>query len=308
MEFSLIFESIFIISIMIALGSVLSRTFPFNSDTRKLLVSLIVNIAMPSIILSSILNVEINRETFKMIAIVIVLSVTINLLGILIGWLFSKTFYRHSTKKREIALLSGLGNTGFIGIPLCAALIGPEGALFAAIFDAGVDITLWTIGVLIIQKNRNFSFQSLKELINVPTIAIVSGLFLAYFNIKPPIVFIELANQLANLAAPLAMFYIGVLVMNLNRKKTQDSGQEIWVPIVVKLIVLPACVALIVTYLNLKSDISQTILIQSMMPSLTLASILFAKHSADENMGAFTTVLSTIVALITIPLMLYLFL
>ncbi|MFK9094303.1 AEC family transporter [Bacillus salipaludis] len=79
----------------------------------------------------------------------------------MIGWAFALNFYRHSTKKREIALLSGLRNTGFIGIPLCAALIGPEGALFAAIFDAGVDITIWTVGVLIIQQNRRFTFQSL---------------------------------------------------------------------------------------------------------------------------------------------------
>ncbi|MGG3449228.1 hypothetical protein ABER98_04845 [Domibacillus aminovorans] len=59
-------------------------------------------------------------------------------------------------------------------------------------------------------------------------------------------------------------------------------------------------------FLNLELTIVQTVLIQSMMPTLTLASILFAKYSADENVGAITTVLSTLLALLTIPFMIYL--
>ncbi|MFK9094304.1 hypothetical protein [Bacillus salipaludis] len=81
MEISLIIHSILKISIMIGLGSLISRTFPFNNDSRKIFISIIVNIAMPSIILSSILNVEITKDTFKMIAVVFGLSVLINLIG-----------------------------------------------------------------------------------------------------------------------------------------------------------------------------------------------------------------------------------
>ncbi|MFK9094302.1 AEC family transporter [Bacillus salipaludis] len=141
---------------------------------------------------------------------------------------------------------------------------------------------------------------------NISTASIVLGLLVAYYNLKPPVVIIQLTNQLANLAAPLDMFYIGVLIMSLYRKKVHDPSQKIWIPIAVKLIILPACVALMMNYVNLILEIIQTVLIQSMMPTLTLASILIAKYSADEDMGAFTTVLSTIFALITIPLMVYL--
>ncbi|MEK3936361.1 AEC family transporter [Sporosarcina sp. FSL W7-1349] len=306
MEIAVVFQSITVITVMIVIGALLTRTFPFNDDTRKMFISLIVNVAMPCIILSSIFNVEMEEDTFKMIALVFCLSIIINIMGIGIGWLFATVFYRHSNKKNELALLSGLGNTGFIGIPLCAILLGPKGALFAAIFDAGVDLTIWTVGVIMLQKNRKFAFQTLKSMINIPIAAIVIGLVAAYFHVKPPSTIILVTDQLAALAAPLAMFYIGVLIMTVRRSKVREVGSKVMLPIFVKLILLPVFAAILMYFIRVEPLVIQTILIQSMMPTLTLASILFAKYSADEDMGALTTVLSTIFALTTIPLMIYL--
>ncbi|HLR75939.1 MAG TPA: AEC family transporter [Virgibacillus sp.] len=306
MEISVVVQSIMLIALMIFLGAILSRTFPFNNDTRQMFISLIVNVAMPSIILSSIFNVDITKDSFKLIVIVFILSIVINLTGIGLGGLFARIFYPRSKKKAELAILSGLGNTGFIGIPLCAVLIGPEGALFAAIFDAGVDFTIWTVGVFLLQENKKVNFNTLKSMINVPMIAIAIGLTSAYIGFRPPSIVIDLTDHLAALAVPLAMFYIGAIIMSLQRSKVNESSSKIWLPIIVKLIILPISVALMINFIHLEKFIIQTVLIQSMMPTITLASILFAKYSGDEDMGAITTVMSTIVALSTIPLMIYL--
>ncbi|MBI0580525.1 AEC family transporter [Neobacillus cucumis] len=306
MEFSVVFQSILNITLLILIGVLLSKTFSFNDETRKMFINLIVNIAMPCMILSSIFKVDLNAGIFKSMLIVFCLSIFINLLGIALGWILSITFQGDSTKKREIALMSGLGNTGFIGIPLCATLIGPEAALYAAIFDAGVDFTIWTVGVIMLQKNRKFALQTLKSMINMPTAAIVVGLVVAYFNVKPPAFFVHLSEQLAGLATPLAMFYIGMLIMTLQRGKVREKGHHLWIPLMVKLILLPFSVAVFIHFFELNPKIIQTLLIQSMMPTLTLASILFAKYSADEEMGALTTIISTIISLSTIPLMLFL--
>lgn len=305
MELSIVIQSIAIISLMILIGAALSKSFRFNEDTRGVFISLIVNVAMPSIILSSIFNVKMDEDTFSTIILVFFISILINLVGIGLGWLLSFTFYNKSKKHAELALLAGLGNTGFIGIPLCAVLIGPEGALYAAIFDAGVDFTIWTVGVLLLQKGKSIGLQTFKSMINIPLVSIFVGLIVSYFHYRPPTLIINLVDQLAALAAPLAMFYIGILVMTLKVSKVKESGLKVWIPISVKLMMLPALVALLIGYFQLNMTIVQTILIQSMMPTLTLASILFAKYSADEDMGAITTVLATILALLTIPVMIY---
>lgn len=306
MEITVVIQSIIIISLMILIGAIISRSFKFNEDTRGVFISLIVNVGMPCIILSSIFNVEMTGKKFQMLILVFCSSIIINLLGIGIGWMLANIFYKESRKKKEIALLSGLGNTGFIGIPLCAVLLGPEGALYAAIFDAGVDFTIWTFGVLILQKNKDFAIETFKSMINVPIIAIVVGLIISYFQYSPPALVINLVNQLAAIAAPLAMFYLGILVMSLRGSAVKKSESKVWLPITSKLIVLPILVSILVTFITFDLIIIQVLIIQSMMPTLTLATILFAKYSADEEIGAVTTVLSTLLALFTIPLLIYL--
>src|SRR5699024_2240188 len=144
----------------------------------------IINTGMPAIILSSIFKVEIDQAMFRKILLVLVISVVINMIGILIGLISS--YFLHDHNRVESAVLSGLGNTGFIGIPLCAVLFGPEGALFAAIFDAGVDLVIWSFGVTLLNSKEKFSLKSLKEIINVPFIAIILGLLLAIIVYQLP--------------------------------------------------------------------------------------------------------------------------
>lgn len=300
-----VFQSALLIALMIAIGALLSRTFSFNDDTRQMLTSLIIYIAMPSIILSSIFNIDVDANRLQNIAIVFMLSIIINLTGIGLGWFFATLSSTHATKRGEIGFLSGLGNTGFIGIPLCATLFGPEGALYAAIFDAGVDFTIWTVGVLILQNKRRLTLQAMTSLLNAPLIAIVVGLLAAVLNIKPPGIFVQLTDHFASLAVPLAMFYIGIMIMTFDRSKMSAIRSHVWLPIIVKLIVLPFFVVSLLQWIDLVSVVRQTVLIQSMMPSVMIAPILFAKYAKDGDMATVTTVTSTVIALVTIPFLLY---
>lgn len=305
MEMGAVFQTITLIGLFILIGALLARTYTFNDDTRTMFISIIVNAAIPAIILSSVFNVEMSPERLQLIAFVFVIAVVINLFGIGLGYLISYLFYRDADNKIELAIVSGLGNTGFIGIPLCAVLFGPEGALYAAIFDAGVDVTIWTFGVFLLQEKKQFRFSMLKEMLNIPMMAIIFGLSAAFFQVKPPALFIELFDYLAALAAPLAMFYIGTIIMNLQRSRISSAARQLWIPIVVKLFIVPLSVAFFMIFIQTDVTVIQVILIQSMMPTITLASILFAKFKADEEMGAMTTVVSTLISLMTIPLMIY---
>lgn len=305
MEISAVIHSISLISILIILGSFVARSYPFNDDTRQMFITLITNVAMPAIILSSIFSVEIDQKMFKTLIIIFILSIIINIAGLVLGYLSTLIFKRHSKKKTEIAILSAFGNTGFIGIPLCAVLFGPEGALYAAIFDAGVDFTIWTVGVYLLQEEKKFNLRLLKGIINIPLVAIVLGLVIAAIGIKMPLIIIDLTDMLAAFAVPLAMFFIGAIVSNFQRGQVQMSFFEVTVPIFIKLILLPFIVILFLMNSTLSKLMIDIVIIQSMMPALTLSSVLFAKYSRDDKLGAFITILSTFASLLIIPLILY---
>lgn len=306
MEQLAVVESITMIAIMIVIGSVLSRWTPLTDDTQRMFISLIFNVAMPCIILSSIFHVEMTNTLFRNMLIVFVLSIAINVLGIALGWLGSSFFFEDRLRRAEMGIVSGLGNTAFIGIPLCAILLGPEGALYAAIFDAGVDFTIWTVAVMLLQRERQNWYESLKAMINPPMIAIVFGLSLSFMQLHPPGMFVGLFEQLAALAPPLAMIYIGFLLRNLKIANVKKVRSTLWMPLSIKLIVLPLIVAVTLSFFALDRTMLQSIIIQAMMPTLTLSSVLFAKYSADAESGALITVASIMLGMLTVPVMILL--
>lgn len=99
MNLYLIFESIAMIFLMISIGALVSRTITFNSDTQGVFISLIVNVAMPCIILASIFTVEIDYRLINQMGIVFLSSIAIGLIGILIGFL--SAHYLVKKKKRQ---------------------------------------------------------------------------------------------------------------------------------------------------------------------------------------------------------------
>ncbi|WNC13410.1 AEC family transporter [Brevibacillus brevis] len=301
MEFQTLTQSILIMAVIIGIGSLIGYRQPLTAESRSLVITIIVNVAMPCIILDGIFQTPIDANTLSQIFSIFIISILLNCLGIAIGWTSARTLPLSAKKRREIAILSALGNTGFIGLPLCAALFGPKGALLAAIFDAGVDVVLWTVAVMMLQDKAAFSLKGLKTLINIPMIAIIVGLGSALIGFAPPEPVKQLFGTLSKLASPLAMMYIGMLLPMFLKGKPQVSLPLLGMPIALKLIVFPLLAALLLSVFSIDKDISSVALIQVAMPTLTLASILFGRYKADEEMGAMTTVFSTLLALLSIP-------
>src|SRR5699024_9278440 len=156
---------------------------------------------------------DVDANRLQNIAIVFMLSIIINLTGIGLVWFFATLSSTHATKRGEIGFLPGLGNTGFIVITLCATIFVPEGALYAVIFDAGVDFTRWTVGVIILQYNRRLFLQVMISLLNAPLIAFVVALLYAVLNITPLGIFVQLTYHYTPLGLPLVMFKIGIMIM-----------------------------------------------------------------------------------------------
>lgn len=301
MEITTLLTSVFVMAVIIGIGSLVGYRQPLTADSRKLMIAIIVNVAMPCIILDGVFKTSIDGKLLTQIIVIFVVSILFNCLGMGIGYMGAKALRLPEKKRRELAILSGLGNTGFIGLPLCAALFGPKGALLAAVYDAGLDFTIFTVGVMLLQEKGTFSLSGLKSLVNIPMVAIVIGLLVAVLGVTPPEAVKQLTGSLAHLASPLAMMYIGMLLPSLLKNKRQVSLPLLGMPITLKLVVFPLTIILLLSGLSLDKAITQVVLIQVAMPTITIASILFARYAADEEMGAMTTVFSTLLGLITIP-------
>lgn len=306
MVFLSILGPMFIMAAITVIGYLIAKNNEVTDSSKQLFINIMINVAVPCLILDGAFKTKVDKELISQLIIIFIFAIIISLLGLLFGWIFARIFKYSSSNARKIALISGLGNTGFIGIPLCAAIFGPKGALLAAAFDSGLGIILFTVAIALLQEGYQFSLATLKQLVNPPIISIVIALFIIIAGVQPPEIIKQLNGMLASLATPLGMIYIGILIRMMLKQKGAISISRLTVPILLKLIIFPILTIVILMFPNFSMMTKQVIIIQVAMPTMTMAPVLLARYTQDEEMGVKAAVFSTICAILTVPFIVFL--
>lgn len=305
MDFLSIVNAVLMMSIFMMIGVLLTKKVRFQQDTKNLMIFLIVNVAVPSLIISSFSELTIEKSFYHRLLFVFGFAVILYIVGISIGMLITRLINGSVQKGKEIAITSAQANTGFIGLPLCASLFGPEAVLLAVVFDVGTGISMWTFSAIVLQKKLSLDWKTIKKIINLPLIAFAIGLTLHFLHIELPSYFLQQTKNLGLLASPLAMMYIGCFIPQLLKQKKIKEPSLLAVASCIRLFLIPLLTASVLHFLSLDQDTTHVILIMSMMPVGAMVPILFSMHGADEEFGASATVYSTILSLLTIPIMAY---
>lgn len=307
MDVTIVITSIAVMGIMIALGVFFAYKVPITTEVKQTLILIVLNIAVPSVILNGVFNTEVTDELLNQAMIIFGISIVFHLGALLFAWIFTKIFRFKSLFAKKMTILAALGNTGFIGIPLCATIFGPVGGLLAAIFDAGLDIILFSVVIYMLQSGIGLNIrQQLKSILNIPLLAVIVGLTSAFIGFQPPEVIKQLTALLSGLAAPLAMLYLGILLQGLFKKTGFTVYPQIWFPLGIRLVIIPIFTLMLISLTNLDDLLINIVIILSAMPTFTLAAILFARYTEDEETAVMTIAFSTILSLLTIPLISYL--
>ncbi|WP_240376863.1 AEC family transporter [Bacillus piscicola] len=298
--------AIAMMGIIIAIGVVVAKQITITENIKKLFVVLIINVAVPSIILNGVFNTEMTDAILRQVFTVFGFSIVFNASAVLFAVIVGKMFRLETSLAKKLSLLAALGNTGFIGIPLSLAIFGPLGGLLAAVFDAGLDVILFSVGVYLLQSNQGFDIRQLKALLNPPLIAITFGMLFAVSGFEAPVLLQDLTAMLSGLAAPLAMFYIGFLLPPFFKKGEAFFFPQMWLPVSLKLLVIPLLAMPLILLLSLDGILPHLLILLSAMPNIMLAAPLFGRYTNDEDKAAMTTIYSTLLSLLTIPLVAWL--
>ncbi|WP_244895357.1 AEC family transporter [Evansella clarkii] len=303
MDIVVVATSVAVMGIIIGIGALLASQTTITIEVKQVLILIVLNIAVPAVILNGVFSTEVTEQLLNQVVIIFLISLIFHLGALLLAWYFTRVFRFESLLAKQVTILAALGNTGFIGIPLCATIFGPVGGLLAAIFDAGLDLILFSVVIYMLQAGNGINIrQVLKSVINLPLIAVIIGLTTAFAGINPPEFLKQLTGLLAGLAAPLAMLYLGMLLYELFKGMQFTPYKQIWFPLSFRLLLLPLMTMGILSLTPLDDLIKSIVIILSAMPTFTLAAILFARYTTDEKTAVVTIAFSTLLSLLTIPL------
>jgi malonate transporter and related proteins len=173
---------------------------------------------------------------------------------------FAVAFALSRARGRRIAnasiegLDAGYSNVGFMGIPMCLLVFGPESApasIIATLFTACV-LFLFAIVVIEVdlQKGATFWSTGAKVFLSLLTspllIAPVAGLCIGLSGLKVPAPFESFTTLLGGAASPAALVCIGLFLAQ--ERVVSDDAMSIGILVALKLILQPAVTAVLAFY------------------------------------------------------------
>lgn len=274
--------------LVVLIGYLLGKFYKkLNIDT---LVFLLVYITVPCIIFTSLVKSELLLKDLMIIAIATSLIVIIT--GLIIFLFLRITRLKHN----GLYLPLTIGNTGYLGYPISMNAFGSDGLTRAIVYDNIASIFLFSIGIYIVNEKND-----VKEVFRLPLIyALLFGILFIILGIKLPSVIITPLEMIGSITIPLALIVLGYRISMI-----RISHIGIALPgAMFKLIGGFLIAHFVVSILSINGLTRSVILLQSAMPSAVMSMILCQKYKCDSEIVTSIVMLSTLLSIITIPIVL----
>ena len=288
--------------ILLVLGYVAVRLKIVPEDFNKGLSKLVINVLLVGMILSSVINKELEMTGAEVAQGVLMMAIA-QVIGILIGAASVKLI--PSLKRGDsgmYSMLIGFMNNGFIGFPLVAAFFGEDCVFFASLSNIPFNLMLYTIGIRMLQKGNGDEKLNLKRIINMPIIATLAALIIFVFEIPMPAIIDDTMDTLSAAVVPLSMMCIG---MSLGNVPIKDAvlQPKMYIVSFMRLIVAPLIAWLILRMFITNPQTLGIIILLELTPSAVICTMLGLENGRDGVESSSGIFISTVLSVVTIPLM-----
>lgn len=279
--------------IMILTGYLLYKKKLVLNNQLSALSNILLYVATPAILTNSFLQVY-NEEMIPKLLVSFLLSLLIYILCMLLG----KILYKKDDAVDKFAIV--FSNAGFFGIPLIGEVFGSTAIFYLAPFIGLFYIFIWTYGVYIMSKDNQISIK--KILLNPSIFALFLGILIFLLRINLPNTIKGVITTFAGLNTPLAMLILGSYVARVNIKDIFINKKAYLISFY-RLIMIPIIVLILFKFIpNDWNEVKYILLIAISAPVATLTSVFSQMYDNDYNYATQTICLSTLLCIITIPL------
>ena len=294
---------------IVAVGAFTRYREILTEKGKESILKLLINILMPFFIFSQIAPSKEINQSFENVALPFGFGLGFTIFSFLGVLLFAKYFGNllglpTAASKRTFAVATGLQNYGFLAIPIISAIFGKELIGILLVHNVGIELALWTIGILLISGNfKNLSFS---KIFNPPCIAIIISLMINYsgigLNINP--ILLEPVSLIGASAIPFGLMMVGASVFEHCKKQASAlvcklSLRHMVSACFLRLLVLPALMLYLGTYIS-SPDLQKVIIIESAMPSALFPIVLADYYKGDSKVAFQVAIATTLVGFFTI--------
>lgn len=300
MDIMVVFQTMLKLFLLLILGFVLFKCHIFDEYTNKKISALIVNVASPMLIISSIAGVEGSNKSivFLMIGAGILMYIGFIILGKIINRIFP--FPKKDWPVYECMVV--FANTGFMGYPVLLDVFGQEAVFYASLIHMAFNFFVYTYAIMCLTKGDDSEFKlNFKQLLTPGIILIFVGIFIYLFDIQLPSVLMDTINSVGSLTAPLSMMMIGSSLAVYPIKDSFTDWRS-YVFAFVRLMIVPFVTMIMCLLLHIDAYYANITIITNAMPVGSMVLMLATQYNANVKIVTRNIVVSTLLSVITIPI------
>ena len=292
---------------IVIVGYLAGKLKYMGGEFDRKLSSLVINWTCPALILSSAMTGELPDRKF-ILPLLTISAVTYVVLTGLAFWL-PRYVTRRCEDEGVVGFAMMFGNVGFMGYPVVASIFGHEAVFYAAVLNVVNTFAVFTVGTILITGKgevEGHHFQK-KVLYSTPMLsAYLTMLIVALEVDNIPDYISQPLTMIGNITVPAALLIIGSSMSQLPLKALMGNT-TVYVTTILRLGVVPVSMYFLCNLLGFDAYVVNINTVVIAMPVATYGTILCLRHNRDTTLMSEVTFITTILSMITIPLLVMMF-
>ena len=296
------------LSCLVAVGYMAGKLGFLGGDFDRQLSRLVINITCPALILSSAMTGDLPDRRF-ILPLLFISVITYAVLSVA-AFLLPRLLTHRRADEGPIGFALMFGNVGFMGYPVVASIFGHEAIFYAAVLNVVNTFTVFTVGTVLITGRGEVGgerFQK-KVLYSTPMLAAYLTMAIVALQIDhiPGYVSMPL-TMLGNITVPAALLIVGSSMSQLPLRALLGNA-TVYATSALRLLVLPLGIYYLTRLLGFSDIVVDVNTVVIAMPVATYGTILCLKYEKDTTLMTEVTFVTTLLSMLTIPLLVTFFL
>ena len=293
---------------IVIVGYVAGKLGYLGGEFDRQLSRLVINITCPALILSSAMTGELPDRQF-ILPLLAISAITYVVLTI-VAFLLPRYLTRKKDDEGAIGFALMFGNVGFMGYPVVASIFGHEAVFYAAVLNVVNTFAVFTVGTMLITGKSDVEQKRFekKVLYSTPMLAAYLTMAIVALEIDNiPEAISQPLTMIGNITVPAALLIIGSSMSNLPIRALLGNI-SVYVTALMRLAIIPLGMFFLCRALGFSTLVVNINTVVIAMPVATYGTILCLKYEKDTTLMTEVTFITTLLSMLSIPVLVMFFL
>ena len=301
----LLMNQIIQLFIMIFMGFIIVKARLLKAEDSKIISVIVLYLVIPCVIINAF-QVDYTPQTVKGLLIALAGSVMTQVILLIVVSILGRVFHLNEVEVASIYY----SNSGNLIVPIVTFILGKEWVLYGCVFMSVQLVFIWTHCKKIISRESTYDWR--KIVLNINMISIAIGIVLFLTRIHLPAIINNTLSAVGSMIGPASMIVTGMLFAGMDFKQI-FANKRVYFVSFFRLIIVPVIALFLIkcsqlsTFSSNGNKLMMIVFLAIITPSASTVTQMCQVYGNDSQYASAINVVTTLLAIVTMPLMVMLF-